>query len=728
MLLRNLFESLDRTGQGKSAVVGWGRGMGHKGHMFLASAVITQARETDADPYFVVSNTVGKDDPITPEEKLAIYKKVFPQSGHIFQSATDEMPGLIHVLTKLQNMGYTDVIVVVGADQVKAMQFVTNYNGKPDKSGNILFTFDSLKVISRQETSDPSAGEEGPRATPMRDVLKDPSKSEEEKFAIWRDAMSPELSDDEVRDLMNKAGGRMAAMAVPKPKKVKAVAEAEGEPEGVKHISKELLTHIVQQVGTEGAHAIVKSLQWGDGAAKELLQLITKDLKQDIASMKEQAVVESTSLPTTLTAIINDISEPIASVYDTMQFQAKKYFEGHGEINRGFNMVAAGVGGRWVQNLYFRKLQNELYDLCKYNPKRTVELQQFLRGYEDDKGELEMSRSFKNISNDLPTILIKIGNYLESPQLSKAAHRWIEKRDAYYAYLDTLVDDDDDYDEPEKIKPEKSRVVGQQNAQVDQIVNGVLAKLPKNVAGDIRNAIARSANKLQALHQELQKRNIQGVAERMMPASNFAGSKKNKLGPAGQWKNTGPSKNRPARAGDLVGGDAQESIGSKLAGLGLAGAMALGGHAQAADLSNFNTQYLQQVVSGEHPRPMVNIDDAKAELQARANGKQQTVSPAASNANSGFSKGWLQKAADPNRNGRYLISVEKAQELLNKMNAVDEAKIKGADGKACWDGYKYAGTENGKDKCVPISENVENIIDSLINKIIVNEAIPNNKR
>lgn len=28
-------------------------------------------------------------------------------------------------------------------------------------------------------------------------------------------------------------------------------------------------------------------------------------------------------------------------------------------------------------------------------------------------------------------------------------------------------------------------------------------------------------------------------------------------------------------------------------------------------------------------------------------------------------------------------------------------KKKGADGKACWDGYRYAGTENGKDKCVP---------------------------
>jgi hypothetical protein len=34
----------------------------------------------------------------------------------------------------------------------------------------------------------------------------------------------------------------------------------------------------------------------------------------------------------------------------------------------------------------------------------------------------------------------------------------------------------------------------------------------------------------------------------------------------------------------------------------------------------------------------------------------------------GFSKEYLQKAADPNRTGRYMISVEKAQELLKQMD------------------------------------------------------------
>jgi len=227
MLLR---EFLNRTGEGKAAVVGWGRGMGHKGHMYLASSVITQAKDHGADPYFVVSRTVGKDDPITPDEKLHIYKKVFPKHGHIFHTATDEMPDLTRVLSQLSKHGYTDVTVVVGADQVNALSYVKNYNGKPDKAGNVPFNFNSLNVIARQETNDPSRDEEGPRATPMRAILQDPNATEEQKFQAWRDAMSPELSDDEVLDLMHKAEQRMAdpafGKAPKKPKKEKVADES----------------------------------------------------------------------------------------------------------------------------------------------------------------------------------------------------------------------------------------------------------------------------------------------------------------------------------------------------------------------------------------------------------------------------------------------------------------------------------------------------------------------
>ena len=222
-----LREFLNRTGEGKACVVGWGRGMGHKGHMYLASSVITQANESGADPYFVLSRSVGKDDPLYPEEKINIYKKVFPKHGQIFHVATEEMPDLTRVLHKLNEMGYTDCTVVVGADQVKALSYVKQYNGIPNKQGDIPFNFNRLDVIARQETNDPSREEEGPRATPMRDILKDPNASEEHKFQAWRDAMSPELSDDEVRDLMHKAGHRMHDPAFgKKPKKEKVADES----------------------------------------------------------------------------------------------------------------------------------------------------------------------------------------------------------------------------------------------------------------------------------------------------------------------------------------------------------------------------------------------------------------------------------------------------------------------------------------------------------------------
>ena len=228
MNLRELFrENIDRTGESKSAVVGWGRGMGHRGHMYLADAVITQAEETDADPYFVVSRTIGKDDPITPEEKLYLYKKVFPKMEHIFHAASDELPDLNRVLKHLAGLGYTDVTVVVGADQKNAFQYLV----RPDKSGvepYKQFGFNNMNVISRQETNSRYSQEEGPRATPMRNVLNDPEANDDKKFQTWRDAMSPEVSDDEVRDLMHKAHTRMQDFNKPKVRAKKEKATAEG--------------------------------------------------------------------------------------------------------------------------------------------------------------------------------------------------------------------------------------------------------------------------------------------------------------------------------------------------------------------------------------------------------------------------------------------------------------------------------------------------------------------
>jgi ribosomal protein S21 len=63
-----------------------------------------------------------------------------------------------------------------------------------------------------------------------------------------------------------------------------------------------------------------------------------------------------------------------------------------------------------------------------------------------------------------------------------------------------------------------------------------------------------------------------------------------------------------------------------------------------------------------------------------------------------------------------------AQDFKDASESVTEAKkgkIKGADGKACWDGYRYNGTTNGKDDCVKVEEAEElfDLIEDVIEDI-----------
>ena len=132
-----------------TAVIGFGRGMGHTGHMYLASAVITTAKQLNGDAYFYVTHTVGKDDPFKPSEKLAIYKKVFPGNADIFKATTVDNPNMSSVLHNLYESGYKNVVVIVGEDQKQAFQYLVKYNGQPNRDGDIGYKFNTLKVMSK---------------------------------------------------------------------------------------------------------------------------------------------------------------------------------------------------------------------------------------------------------------------------------------------------------------------------------------------------------------------------------------------------------------------------------------------------------------------------------------------------------------------------------------------------------------------------------------------------
>ena len=100
--------------------------------------------------------------------------------------------------------------------------------------------------------------------------------------------------------------------------------ESEGSPEGVPHVSKKLLQHIVQQIGTDGVQALVKSLKWGDGAAKELLTLITQNLKQSAQEMKEASLQEKIPKGADVDYYIKDFSKSNAPQFKNKTAEKKK--------------------------------------------------------------------------------------------------------------------------------------------------------------------------------------------------------------------------------------------------------------------------------------------------------------------------------------------------------------------------------------------------------------------
>jgi hypothetical protein len=438
-------------GEAKTAVVAIGSFIGHKGHEELFDYTIKKAQSVGGDPYLFIGNAEGADDPIPPSVKVETWHKLYPEYAQNISTVQAGGQLIQKVKHELINPlpgkppRYDNIIIMVGEDRAGM-----NMPNALMKAVNKFPGYEHVKV-----SLDVTPRGTGISGTALRNSLKnDPP---EKALDVWSNAFDVQkLGVDWIKHLMDITRKGMGIQSTPAP-----------VPQQPAPVTEQRLFN-----------ALIRPLH------------------------------EGTSIDSTLRAIINDIGEPVTNVYDTMKFQAKKYMENHGELGRGYRMVAAGVGGRWVQNMYVGRLQNELYDLCKYNTRRTVDLQEFLRGVETD-GELEMKRSFGNIANSLPPILAKLGEQINAPQLTRNAQRWMQNKAEYERYLMDLeaeVDEPDDV--PVRSKTPKSNAIGQQNAQVDSIINNVLGKVPKSIAGDIRNAIARAPNKLAALKAELDRHNI----------------------------------------------------------------------------------------------------------------------------------------------------------------------------------------------------------------------------
>lgn len=212
-------------------------------------------------------------------------------------------------------------------------------------------------------------------------------------------------------------------------------------------------------------------------------------------NLKAFNLIEGPSVQSTVSAILADSGSSINMLYDSMQSAAQKLVDNRGDVN-GMGIVLGGFTSRWMDRFYFNRLQSELHDLVKYYPKSSSTLKKVL---------MSNLRKYSSLVEYIPDQLIHIGKAEKNADLVKAGRHWAARHAKFQQFLQDLkVSLEDDTTE----RPSKPSSYGSQMDAAEKIVADILRKIPGKAAGEIRNAIARSSNKIVALQQELANRGI----------------------------------------------------------------------------------------------------------------------------------------------------------------------------------------------------------------------------
>jgi len=93
------------------------------GHKRMIQALIKKANSEKSDPYIVITHTQNKKkNPLTPEEKKKILRKMFPNVKILATSKNTPNPK--YIVKKLKNMNYKNISMMVGSNRVKSFNWV----------------------------------------------------------------------------------------------------------------------------------------------------------------------------------------------------------------------------------------------------------------------------------------------------------------------------------------------------------------------------------------------------------------------------------------------------------------------------------------------------------------------------------------------------------------------------------------------------------------------------
>jgi hypothetical protein len=174
------------------------------GHAALVDKVKEIARENNAKHEIVLSHTQDKKkNPLSAEQKLQHAKRFFPDTN--ITVASKEQPTLMHHLSRLHQEGHDHAIVVAGSDRVdEYRKLIDQYNGKPDKKGNVPFSFKKVDVVSSGDRDPDAEGVSGMSASKMRE------HALTNNFEEFRKGVPSHVSDAHAKKLFNDVKQGMA--------------------------------------------------------------------------------------------------------------------------------------------------------------------------------------------------------------------------------------------------------------------------------------------------------------------------------------------------------------------------------------------------------------------------------------------------------------------------------------------------------------------------------------
>jgi hypothetical protein len=195
----------------KPAVVTIGSFAGHKGHQQLIDQTIATAKQLGGDPYIFVSPVTGTDDPIPPVDKVKTLQALYPQYANniqVWDIKGSPMKKIEKELVLPANSPYNKIVLLVGADRVVGMK---NWMGNleqrmkdPKAIAKYGGTQNQVEFQTIGTERDPTKGGTGISFTQLRNKLKDPNASEQDKLNYWSQAYDVnKLGINWIKHLMN---------------------------------------------------------------------------------------------------------------------------------------------------------------------------------------------------------------------------------------------------------------------------------------------------------------------------------------------------------------------------------------------------------------------------------------------------------------------------------------------------------------------------------------------